>query len=415
MNFKRGSWVPILTLGRCMARRIIIASILLAILLGTPLAVCGAEQEYHVIQTGETLYSIAKSYSIPYEVLANINGITDPSKIRPGIVLLIPQVHVVGKGETYYGIAKKYDISIQSLKVANNLADSYVLRVGDVLIIPEQSNSSTAVAQSLPASSAPAQQSTSVTPPASAPSATLPTIQSSSAPAIATAPKSATPPAQPSGAQPIASEKPQAQPGASLPLVPTTVQPAPASSAQPGGPASLPVAQATAQPAPTSPPSAPGIAQPAAPTTTSSTSVPPPTKAAQSTEKTEGQNKSAARVTDALITWPVEGKGHYMSGKLEGIMFQTKRGASVQAVASGTVVSAGPSRGFGQVVFVQSKSGFVYVYGGNESLLVKTGDSIAPGKTIATVGVDSKDGNPTAYFFVFRNGQPVDPSLAPRE
>lgn len=386
--------MPILKSGICMARRITIASILLAIFLGAPLAICGAEQEYHVIQTGETLYSIAKSYSIPYEMLANINGITDPSKIRPGIVLLIPQVHVVGKGETYYGIAKKYDISIQSLKSANNLADSYVLRVGDVLIIPEQSGSSATLAQSLPATSTPAQQPAPIAPPPSASVATAPAASSpatpSTAPAIAAAPKSATPPAQPAAAQPSAPEKPQPQPGAASPAS------QPAQPTQPTQPTQSAQSSAAATPA-------------------SNSSAPQSSLAAPSAEKTEGQDKNPSRPADTLITWPVEGKGHYMSGKLEGIMFETRRGASVLAVASGTVVSAGPSRGFGQVVFVQSKSGFVYVYGGNESILVKTGDSIAPGKTIATVGVDSKDGSPTVYFFVFRNGQPVDPSLAPRE
>lgn len=353
-----------------MARRIIIASIVVATLLGMPLAICGAEQEYHVIQMGETLYSIAKSYSIPYEILANINGITDPSKIHPGIVLLIPQTHTVAKGETYYGIAKKYDISIQELKAANGLSESYVLQVGDVLMIPEKGSTSTAIAQSVPPAAP--------QPIANAP-ATAPASASTAAPAAATTPKASSSAPQATSSQINSSqitspEKPQAQPSTPAPASPP---------AQPAVTANAPASQT------------PG--------------------SALSADKADGQDKNAQQATDALITWPVNGKGQYMSGKLEGIMFQTNKGALVKAVASGTVVSAGPSRGFGQVVFVQSKSGFVYVYGGNSSILVKTGDSIAPGKTIATVGLDTKDGSPTAYFFVFRNGQPVDPSLAPRE
>ncbi len=342
----------------------IIISIFLTILLGTPIAICGAEQEYHVIQTGETLYSIAKSYSIPYDMLANINGITDPSKIRPGTVLLIPQVHIVGKGETYYGIAKKYDISIQELKAANNLSENYVLRVGDVLLIPEHGSASPAVAQVEPAS----------------PSSTVPSIgaapKTTPSSSVQTAPNT-TSTAQTSTPSPSTPEKPQTQAPASSPTTASSAQPAPRAG------------------------------------TNSSNAL--STGTTPSAEKNEGLDKNASRTTDTLITWPVEGKGLYMSGKLEGIMFQTKKGASVQAIASGTVVSAGPSRGFGQVVFIQSKSGFVYVYGGNESILVKTGDNITPGKTIATVGLDSKEGTAIAYFFVFRNGQPVDPSLAPRE
>ncbi|MGB9685648.1 MAG: LysM peptidoglycan-binding domain-containing protein [Rectinema subterraneum] len=317
-----------------MARRAVVIAISLLSLFFMPLGLCGAEQEYHVIQSGETLYSIAKSYSVPYEMLASINGITDPSKIRPGTVLLIPLVHVVAKGETFFGIAKKYDVSIQELKTANSLSDSYVLRVGDVLVIPDKGVAAAAPSQPAPAQPAPV---------AASPADTAP----------------------PSSAKPTS-----ATPAATIPAAP-------------------PSAPAAASPADTAPPSS---------------------------SNSNSKNASAAsRTPDAFSIWPVEGKGQYMSGKLEGIMFQTTRGAPVKAVASGTVVSAGPSRGFGDVVFIQSKSGFVYVYGGNESILVKTGENVEPGKTIGRVGIDAKDGTAIAYFFVFRNGQPIDPSLAPRD
>jgi len=322
--------MPILRMVPYMARRVCVTLILILSLFGIPLIVCGAAQEYHVIQTGETLYSIAKSYAIPYDMLATLNGITDPAKIRPGIVLLIPQVHIVAKGETFYGISKKYDISIQDLKSVNNLSDSYILKVGDVLVIPEKGSTASYTAAV-------------VEPPAVA----------SSTPAE--------PPSTPSVTPPVAA----------APTPPPAATPTSASSA------------------------------------TSNSNATPNTNA-----KTE---TPAPRSADKLVRWPVEGKGQYMSGKLEGIMFQTSQGTAVKAVASGTVVSAGPSRGFGEVVFIQSKAGFVYVYGGNESILVKTGEAVEPGKTIARVGIDAKEGSPIAYFFVFRNGQPVDPSLAPRE
>lgn len=333
-----------------MARRAVAIAISLLSLFFMPLALCGAEQEYHVIQSGETLYSIAKSYSVPYDVLASVNGITDPSKIRPGTVLLIPFVHVVAKGETFFGIAKKYEISIQELKTANNLSDSYILKVGDILVIPDKGVSATVSSQQTPAQPAPTAAKLPATgnvPPASAPSAA--------------SPSDPMPPASASSALPPASSQ-----GAAVP--------------------------------------APAASQPPA--------VPAPPAAATSNPKTAS---TALRTPDELAVWPVEGKAQYMSGKLEGIMFQTIRGAPVKAIASGTVVSAGPSRGFGDVVFIQSKSGFVYVYGGNESILVKTGENIEPGKTIGKVGLDAKDGTAIAYFFVFRNGQPIDPSLAPRD
>ena len=111
---------------------------------------------------------------------------------------------------------------------------------------------------------------------------------------------------------------------------------------------------------------------------------------------------------DMNIRWPAEGKVLYLDGKLEGVMIHAKPGDTTKAIASGTVVSAGPSRGFNQVVFVQAKSGYVYVYGGNENLAVKTGDLIQSGRDLGSIGIDGKSGTSTAYFFVFRNGQPVE-------
>lgn len=118
---------------------------------------------------------------------------------------------------------------------------------------------------------------------------------------------------------------------------------------------------------------------------------------------------------DASLKWPASGKAMYLDGKLEGVMIRVRPGETAKAIASGTVVSAGPSRGFSQVVFVQAKSGYVYVYGGIEALSVKTGDRLVSGAEIGKIGIDAKDGSPIAYFFVFRNGQPIDPAAAPRD
>ena len=125
--------------------------------------------------------------------------------------------------------------------------------------------------------------------------------------------------------------------------------------------------------------------------------------------------KTQERTVDMNLNWPATGKAMYLDGKLEGVMIRVKPGEMTKSIASGTVVSAGPSRGFNQVVFVQAKSGYVYVYGGNESLNVKTGDHVNSGTELGKIGLDPKDATPIAYFFVFRNGQPIDPALAPRD
>jgi hypothetical protein len=88
------------------------------------------------------------------------------------------------------------------------------------------------------------------------------------------------------------------------------------------------------------------------------------------------------KTVDMKLDWPATGKAIYLDGKLEGIMIRVKPGETAKAIAAGTVVSAGPSRGFNQVAFVQAKTGYVYVYGGNDALFVKTGDQVGSGKEI---------------------------------
>ena len=295
-------------------KRSILLSILLWII--TAALVCAVGPVTHTMQKGETLYSIAKKYNIPYESLAAANGISDPTKLKIGTVLVIPSVHLVSKGETLYGIARLYSISLDELLTANKLTASYVLKPGDILVIP----------------SGRPDTGTPVT------TAAAPTTTTTN--------------------------------GTITTMLPTTVEPSTTTTTSSTMPASVPMPEPV---------------------------------------------KTQDKVVDPKAGWPAPGKVMYLDGKLEGVMIRVKPGEIAKAIASGTVVSAGPSRGFNQVVFVQAKSGYVYVYGGNETLLVKTGDTVKAGTELGKVGIDSKDNSPIAYFFVFRNGQPIDPALAPRE
>lgn len=287
----------------------------------------------HSLEKGETLYSISRKYKVSYEALAAANGITDPTKLRIGTVLIIPSVHVVAKGETLFGLSRQYGVTVDDLLAANKLSAGYVLKIGDTLIVP---------GMKLAENASP--------PPLSIPSTTLALTPASTTTTIAA-------------------------------KTTTTISPA------------VKVTTTTS------------VAKTAAkPEVPAATYVPMPDPV-----------KTQDRAVDMKLDWPVPGKAMYLDGKLEGIMIRVKPGEMAKAVASGTVVSAGPSRGFNQVAFIQAKSGYVYVYGGNEALSVKTGDVVASGREIGRIGLDAKDGSPIAYFFVFRNGQPIDPALAPRD
>jgi murein DD-endopeptidase MepM/ murein hydrolase activator NlpD len=125
--------------------------------------------------------------------------------------------------------------------------------------------------------------------------------------------------------------------------------------------------------------------------------------------------KTSSRAVNAGLSWPCPGEILYLDGKAYGVVIHTKLGAAQKAVAAGTVSSAGPYRGYGNVVFVLSKTGHIYVYGGNDSLSVRAGDRILAGQELGKVGMDVKQGFPVSYFFVFKDGEAVDPARAPRD
>lgn len=125
------------------ALAILVLSSLLVLL---PLAV-GAQQEAqqrHVVQAGETLYSIAARYGITVESLADANDITALNRyLRPGTSLVVPappgqtgRVHTVGRGENLTGIAALYDMTVRDIVLANNLSDPNQVFVSQQLYIP---------------------------------------------------------------------------------------------------------------------------------------------------------------------------------------------------------------------------------------------------------------------------------------
>jgi murein DD-endopeptidase MepM/ murein hydrolase activator NlpD len=124
---------------------------------------------------------------------------------------------------------------------------------------------------------------------------------------------------------------------------------------------------------------------------------------------------TALKTVDASLRWPVKPKGiAYMTGKLSGVVVTGEQAEPVRSLAQGTVVSAGPYRGFGRVAIVQVTGGYLYVYGGCESLSVKEGDQVGSGTELGKLGIDGVSQKPQLFFLVYRNNNPIDPSKAPR-
>lgn len=93
----------------------------------------------------------------------------------------------------------------------------------------------------------------------------------------------------------------------------------------------------------------------------------------------------------------------------KGLFIRAAEGAEVKAVAAGEVVFADWLRGFGNLLVVDHGDDFLSVYGNNQSLLKETGQRVAPGEVVATVG--NTGGNPESglYFELRHQGQAFDP------
>lgn len=115
------------------------------------------------------------------------------------------------------------------------------------------------------------------------------------------------------------------------------------------------------------------------------------------------------------VLWPHDGLRYATEGKVRGVVIDAHIGDRSVAVASGRVVYAGPQGGLGQVVFVESPEGHVYVYGGNRSLAVEVGDLVEPRSVLGEVGPVPLSPDPVVYFAVWKDDRYVDPAAAPRE
>lgn len=123
----------------------------------------------------------------------------------------------------------------------------------------------------------------------------------------------------------------------------------------------------------------------------------------------------SSKHADTKLLWPVPAsKISYISGKVPGVVIDSKKGEAVKAVASGKVISAGIHRGFGKVVFIQSETKHIYVYGGMEKISVKANQKISLNQKLGELGTEAFTGTARLYFIVYEKNKPVDPAKAPR-
>ncbi|MGC5702322.1 peptidoglycan DD-metalloendopeptidase family protein [Pseudomonas sp. NFXW11] len=111
--------------------------------------------------------------------------------------------------------------------------------------------------------------------------------------------------------------------------------------------------------------------------------------------------------------WPSNGVliGKFSSnGSLnKGIDIAGDLGQPVLAASDGTVVYAGSGlRGYGELVIIKHNETYVSAYGHNRKLLVREGQQVKVGQTIAEMGSTGTD-RVKLHFEIRRQGKPVDP------
>ena len=104
---------------------------------------------YYVVKKGDSLWSIARANGLTVDELKSLNNLSS-NVLHVGDTLLISSAdstgddgndnyYVVKSGDTLWSIARKYNLSVNDLKALNNLS-SNVLSVGQRLIVGKESS-----------------------------------------------------------------------------------------------------------------------------------------------------------------------------------------------------------------------------------------------------------------------------------
>lgn len=104
-----------------------------------------------LLQPGDTLESLARTYNTSAETLKKANCLVGTSLI-PGTILYVPGAppptdipcgpptgwvyYIVNKGDTLYSIGRAYGVSVSQLQRANCLGSSTTIRIGQKLYVP---------------------------------------------------------------------------------------------------------------------------------------------------------------------------------------------------------------------------------------------------------------------------------------
>ena len=273
-------------------------------------------------------------------------------------------VHLVEKGETLYGISRKYGVSVDQISAANKLGKDTMIKVGQKLTIPAKNSSSSASSTSTSTSNTDSKTSGSTT----------------VSQAKAASPKEYTVQKGDTFYR-IAKDN-----GISVDDLMSYNKLKEGSVLKVGQVLKIPSPEQAA----TILPDVPELTY-------------------------EDPRSYSEKKGDSSLQWPVKKPTvTYMAGKVGGVQLSAVKNESVTVIHEGTVMFTGTYRGYGQVVLVVSKTGYMYVYAGLATIKVQKGDTVKFGDSIGTAGTDAITGSSQICLIVYQKNSPIDPAKAPR-
>lgn len=117
------------------------------------------------------------------------------------------------------------------------------------------------------------------------------------------------------------------------------------------------------------------------------------------------------------LSWPTDGLISHRYGTTradgfgtwQGLVISARENTQVRAVQGGQVAYAGYLLGYGLVVVLGHADGYATIYGHNQLLLVKTGETVRSGAPIAIAGNTGSLESTGVYFALTRQGRPENP------
>lgn len=331
----------------------------------------------HKVESGDTYYSIARKYGVKVSEIYSANGLSEKDTLKIGQVLKIPgavnkdagtasgteakksvsyDTYVVQKDDTFYRIARSNFISVDELLSLNGLNDKSVLMVGQKLRVPARKDF--------------------------AKNTTVSEVQET--------------------------KKPESKVTEQRKFDTYTVQ---------KGDTLYRIAKVNAISVDELK-SLNGLDSKSALKVGQKLKIPVTivdTKNANLPSLPDDPRKYSSKKGDPSLSWPVKNPTiTYMTGKISGVQLGCAKNENVTAIRAGTVMYVGNYRGYGQVVFVQTKTGHIYVYSGLGTIKVQKGDYLVFGDVIGTAGTDSIKGTNQMCLMVFQKSSPIDPAKAPR-